>query len=62
MLLITYRHDLTATCYILYICVYGLVFDIILIFIEINHIISLKQPHLFIWTYLLSKVQPQGVA
>ena len=34
---------------------------IIFIFIVINHIISLKQPHVFIWTFL-SKVQPQDVA
>ena len=26
-----------------------------------DHIISLKQPHLFIWTFL-PKIQPQGIA
>ena len=50
-------------CVHVYVWVYQsyLFFIIIFIFIAINHIISLKLSHLFIWTFL-SKVQPQGVA
>ena len=64
------KYDLTKSCYILYICAHGyvkvyelydLIFVIFFIFIAINQILSLKQPHLFIWTFL-SDVQPQEVA
>ena len=41
--------------------IWSLFFIIIFIFIEINHIISSIQPHLFLWTFLL-KVQPRCVA
>ena len=58
-----YRDTLCFVCYLrlgLLMCYLWDQFFVI-IFIMINHIISLKQTHLFFWTFL-PKFQPQSAA
>ena len=58
------RHYTLSICVYVYVSVFqlnNLFFIIIFVFIPINHIISIKQEHLFIWIFF-SKVQPTGVA
>ena len=69
-LLITYQYDPVNACYTPHACSHAQVqapqlhnplFTIPLTFNAVNHMISLKQPHLFILTFL-SKVQAKGLA